>query len=92
MDAKRISEFEAKLAAEGYEVGTKSMEPSSEMADHSHHFHVLGLVTAGDFHITVEGESRHFEVGDQFTMAADRVHSETVGPDGVSFVVGRRDP
>ena len=47
-------------------------------------------MTAGDIKITVDGKTRRYGVGDEFSMDLGQLHSELVGPEGVSFVVGRR--
>ena len=90
MTTPNVAAFEAKLAGQGYQVATKSMEPSLVLDDHTHDVEILGLVTAGDIKITVDGKARRYGVGDEFTMDLGQLHSELVGPEGVSFVVGRR--
>lgn len=82
--------FEAELKAEGYEVNISSSE-ARKTGDHSHDFHVKALVTAGAITLSCEGETRTYGPGDVFTMAAGAIHTEEVGPEGVSYVVGRRD-
>jgi len=62
------------------------------LGDHDHPFDVRGLVTAGEFTVTIDGDSRRYGPGDQFAVVAGRVHSEVVGPEGVTFLVGRREP
>jgi quercetin dioxygenase-like cupin family protein len=85
-----IVKFEAELLAGGYEIATKTVEPSSVVEEHTHDFDVSGMVTSGGFEITVEGKATHYGVGDQFTMAAGCSHAEAIGPQGVRFTVGRR--
>jgi len=92
MTERDVAEFRAELAGEGYEVATKSMDPSMELGEHTHDFHVRALVTSGEISITTGGETRRYGLGDRFTMAAGRVHSEVVGPEGVTFIIGRRTP
>ena len=48
------------------------------------------LVTQGEISVTVDGETTTCRAGDRFALEANRVHSEVVGPEGVSYVVGRR--
>jgi len=86
------AKFETALAADGFAVAMKSMDPSMVVDDHTHDFEVRGLVTEGHFNITVGGQTTRYAAGDRFEMAAGCVHSEEIGPDGVTFVVGRRDP
>jgi quercetin dioxygenase-like cupin family protein len=83
--------FKAAIAAEGYEPVEKSMEPACALDDHTHPFHVKALVTEGVISITVGGRTTRYGPGDQFTMAAGCVHSEVVGPDGVTFISGRKE-
>jgi quercetin dioxygenase-like cupin family protein len=91
MNNSDVAAFEAELTAEGFEVSSKSLDASMVVEDHTHDFNVRGLVTAGAFDITVDGRTTHYGVGKQFTMAAGCVHAEAIGPEGVSFTVGRRD-
>jgi quercetin dioxygenase-like cupin family protein len=90
MDKLDIAKFEAELSADGYEVVTKSAEPSSVVEEHTHDFDVSGIVTSGGFEITVAGKATHYGVGDKFTMAAGCRHAEAIDAQGVSFTVGRR--
>lgn len=92
MAEQNIGGFEAERATKGYDAATKSMDPAMQLDDHTHDFDVRGLVTSGEISITVDGETRRYRVGDQFTMAAGCVHSEVVGRDGVTFIVGRLAP
>ena len=91
MDNSVVAAFEAELTAEGFGVSTKSMNALMVVEDHAHDVSVRGLVTAGAFDITVDGKTTHYRIGDQFTMAAGCVHAEAIGPEGVSFTVGRRE-
>jgi quercetin dioxygenase-like cupin family protein len=85
-----IAKFEAELSAGGYEIATKSVEPSSVVEEHTHDFDVSGMVTSGGFEITVDDKATHYGVGDKFTMAAGCAHAEAIDAQGVSFTVGRR--
>jgi quercetin dioxygenase-like cupin family protein len=82
--------FEAEVSAEGYDVFTKSMPAGETIGDHTHDFDVQLLVTAGEIAITVDGETTTCRAGNRFALEAHRVHSEAVGPEGVSYIVGRR--
>ena len=50
------------------------------------------LVLDGEITLTVSGDARTYRSGDVFTMAAGCAHAESVGPDGVRYLVGRRKP
>jgi quercetin dioxygenase-like cupin family protein len=84
-------EFEALLAAEGFEqVVTVEREPNGSMDRHSHPFEAKALVEHGQLSIgTTEGE-RHYRAGDIFHLQADVPHWEAYGPAGVTYLVGRK--
>ena len=84
------SAFEAKVTAEGYEVFRKTLGPEEGLGDHAHDYDVWGLVTAGEFRISCGGSTRSYRAGEEFLLAAESEHSEAAGPEGCSFVVGRR--
>lgn len=82
--------FEADLKARGYiEIMSRSLEPRPANDEHAHDFSVRGLVTAGEFIITRDGEARSYKAGDVFEVAAGVRHNEAVGPTGTSLMTGR---
>jgi quercetin dioxygenase-like cupin family protein len=86
-----ITAFEAGLRAGGYsEIERKRYEPRPANGEHGHHFSVRGLILDGAFTVTLEGVERTYRKGDVFEVAADRLHFEEVGPEGVELLVGRR--
>ncbi len=90
MDAEQ---FEERLRQEGYgEIATRSLPPGHRNAPHAHPFEVRALVLSGQITLDVAGEPRRYGAGQVFTMAAGCEHAETVGGDGVTYVVGRRRP
>ncbi len=90
MSATDTSAFEAKVSAEGYEIFKRTLQPGEGLDDHAHDFDVWGLVTAGEFRITVEGTTTGYRAGQEFRLDSGCEHSESAGPEGVTFVVGRR--
>jgi quercetin dioxygenase-like cupin family protein len=88
MDTKA---FEAGLEADGYsEIERKRYEPRPANGEHGHHFSVRGLILDGAFVVTKEGVERTYRPGEIFEVAADTMHFEAVGPNGVELIVGRR--
>jgi quercetin dioxygenase-like cupin family protein len=83
-------QFEEMLAAEGYAAVDRTMDPSMVVPDHTHDFDAKLLITSGEISVTVAGKTQTCGPGDQFELAKGTVHSEVVGPDGVSFIAGRR--
>lgn len=89
MNITDTSAFEARVAAEGYAIVKRSIGASEGLDDHDHDYDVWGLVTEGEFRITVDGETRRYPAGTEFRLAAGCSHSEQAGPAGASLVVGR---
>ena len=84
--------FEAELARDGYEARENAMQPGAFNSDHEHPFDARLLVLAGEMTVAFDGQSKTCRPGDSFELAAFVTHSETVGPNGVSYVAGRRKP
>jgi quercetin dioxygenase-like cupin family protein len=83
--------FEARLRAEGYdEILTKTLAPDVVIPDHTHPFDVLALVLDGEATIDCGQGPRTYRPGDTLEVARGVVHSERYGPNGYSFLVGRR--
>lgn len=84
------SAFKAKVAAQGYDVFRRSLQPSEGLGDHAHDYDVWGFVTSGEFRITIEGTTSSYREGEEFLLEAGCEHSESAGEQGCTFVVGRR--
>lgn len=85
------AEFEAELRRDGYdEVVDARLSPDHKPGDHSHPYDVRALILEGEFTIAVEGQARTYRPGDIFALDAKRRHSEWTGPNGVSYLAGRR--
>jgi quercetin dioxygenase-like cupin family protein len=84
------AEFEATLAKDGYEIVTRKMAPNTVNPDHTHDFDARVLVTEGAITITRAGQAARFEVGEWWAVPAGELHAEHAGPEGVSYVAGRR--
>jgi quercetin dioxygenase-like cupin family protein len=82
--------FEFALRRDGFTVERKTVAPSTCAAEHAHPFDVRALILNGEITLTVEGIDYTYRVGDIFVMPAGHRHAETVGPEGVEYVVGRR--
>ncbi|MCM5569266.1 cupin [Burkholderiaceae bacterium FT117] len=89
-----IEAFKRQLLADGYlEIVEKTMEPNLVIDMHSHPYDVRALVLAGTARIACSGEpEREYGPGDVLEVAAGRQHVERYGPDGYTFLVGRRHP
>jgi quercetin dioxygenase-like cupin family protein len=82
--------FEAELNREGYEIVTNTMAPNKLNDEHAHSFDAYLLVTAGQMTIAANGERHTYQTGETFRMPAGCRHSETAGPEGATYIAGRR--
>ena len=84
-------EFLALLSREGFhEVVTVTREPHGSLDVHAHPFEAKALIVAGDLTIRAGESQRHYRPGDVFHLATHAPHSESYGPDGVTYLVGRK--
>lgn len=85
------SDFEKKLRADGYtEIATQSLEPRPGKGHHGHDFAIRGLVLAGSFTVTQNGQSTTYRAGQIFEVADGHPHDESVGLEGASVLTGRK--
>jgi quercetin dioxygenase-like cupin family protein len=87
MDTKA---FEAKLKQAGYESETKTVAPNFASKPHTHEFDVWLLVVNGQLTLTRGETSETYRAGQTFEMTAGCLHTEQYGPDGTTYLVGRR--
>jgi len=86
-----IQTFNAQLKAEHFdEAVAVDRAVGYAMGEHQHPFDACALITAGDITLVVDGVSSHFRVGEVFRLPAGTPHLEAAGPEGVSFLSGRR--
>ena len=87
------STFEAfKAAAEGEgfdEVLVRDWGPNYETPEHEHPFDVRAQMVAGDFWLTLNGQTQHLKPGDIFRVPRNTRHSEKYGPQGATFWAAR---
>ena len=85
------SAFEAALKADGFgEIETKSIAPDVVNAAHAHPFAVRLMVVSGEITITSNGAAHTCRAGHTFALDANCEHAEQIGPQGVSYIVGRK--
>ena len=84
-------EFTQQLHNEGFGTVVKvEREPNGSMDLHSHPFEAKALILEGEITISAEGKTRHCLPGDVFQLAAYVPHTESYGPQGVSYLAGRK--
>ena len=84
-------QFEAELQKDGFSVREASMDAGTFNADHTHPFDARLFILDGEISVSYEGQTKTCRAGDVFSLDANILHSESVGPNGVSYVAGRRE-
>ena len=87
-----VEQFTQELTRDGFEAATRSMEPNLVNTTHAHPFEVRALMLAGELTLRSEGKTQVCRVGDVFTMQAGCAHDEHFGPEGATYLAGRRQP
>lgn len=86
-----VKAFEAGLRRDGFdEIFNREYPAGFQASAHTHAFDVRALVLGGEITLTVDGVEQAYRSGDVFVMDAGCRHAEAVGPEGVSYLVGRR--
>jgi len=92
-DTFDVDAFKAGLNRDGYtDISTKSMEADLFIDTHTHPFDVRAVVLEGEVTLNCDGEIKHLKAGDTLELARDIPHTEQYGPNGYTFLVGRRHP
>ncbi len=85
-----FDEFKHDKLEQGYEVIIeRRWEPNVVNDFHQHDFTADVLVVDGDFWLTAEGDTKHFEPGDTFYVPVGLEHKEKYGPNGCVCWVAR---
>ena len=83
--------FETWLKAGGYgEAMHRRMEAGQTAPDHAHPFDARLLVLEGEFVLEHNGNTRRYGPGEAFEVPANEPHGESFGPEGATYLVGRR--
>lgn len=86
-------EFESDWRNKGFaSFETQALRPHQASTPHAHPFDVAALVVDGEITLIWGGERRTYRPGDVFTMATGTQHHEIIGPQGVTYLAGRRRP
>lgn len=92
MNSMTFDEFHRLKLAQGFDqVLEREWEALFENTQHVHPFDTDALVVRGEFWLTVDGQTRHVQAGDTFTMARGVLHAERYGPEGATFWAARKN-
>ena len=79
-----------RLAADGFESFSWSDAPGTEYPPHHHdHDESLWLVR-GSIEFGIEGDRYALSPGDRLMLPRGTVHTAVAGPDGATYLIGRR--
>jgi uncharacterized cupin superfamily protein len=86
--------FERQMAEDGFSTPIPGhYEPGRFNEAHTHPFEVRGLILSGEMTITpIGGVGTCYRPGDVFVMPLAAPHQEHVGPEGCTYLWGRREP
>ena len=83
--------FKRELGELGFtEVLTRSWPANQFVDTHTHTFEVRALVLEGGLVLSCDGQNKTLRAGDIFTLEANRPHTEQYGPQGATYLVGRK--
>jgi quercetin dioxygenase-like cupin family protein len=82
--------FEAELQRNGYQIVVNTMQPDAINPEHVHDFDARLLVVAGEMTVVVGDQRNTYRVGETFSMTHGCRHAEHAGPQGATYVAGRR--
>lgn len=78
------------LEASGMSVTEWTDDADIHYPEHAHPRDEVLVVLRGEIRMTVAGRERMLGPGDRLALAAGERHVATVGPDGATYLVGRR--
>ena len=83
--------FEAELKRDGFtDIEVRSAQPDVFSPLHSHSCDIRALVMTGEITLQCDGASRTYGTGDTVVLAAGCEHTEQNGPEGYTYIVGRK--
>ncbi len=89
--ADDFARFAAAAAAAGYEETlVRNWPADAVVAEHTHPFAVRACIVAGEMWLTIDGQTRHLGIGDEFSLPAEAIHAERYGWCGATYWVARR--
>ena len=86
------TDFEAALQRDGYEIVARTMDPNATNPEHAHDFDARVLVLTGEMSLARDGTTHAYRPGETFEITHGHRHAEIAGPDGATYVAGRRMP
>ena len=87
-----FEDFQSRKLQEGYdEVLLREWAPGFTNEPHTHPFDTDALVAQGEFWLTMNRQTIHYQSGDMFQVARGVTHSERYGFEGAVFWAARKN-
>jgi quercetin dioxygenase-like cupin family protein len=78
------------LEDEGFTVARWRDEPNARYATHLHRDQEVCVVLEGSMTFVTNGDKRTLRAGDRLDIAPDTTHEAFVGPEGCTYLTGRK--
>ncbi len=85
-------QFKSELDTDAFECSEFSLEPNLQRENHTHPWHARILIQAGELTLTTQEGAHTYRAGDTCALAANVMHSERAGENGVRGLVGKKQP
>lgn len=87
------TEFLSIIAKQGFAEGVIVDRESNGFLDiHVHPFEAKALILAGELRMSVGKVEQVYTLGSVFHLLPNVPHAENYGPEGVRYLVGRKEP
>lgn len=84
-------EFRKLLAEQGFDEPLLiERAASAQLDNHVHPFEALALILTGNITISTEQGDTTYHPGETFHLQPNELHREAFGPQGVSYLAGRK--
>lgn len=83
-------ELIAELESDGISVTEWTDDAGAHYPSHAHPRDEVLIIMSGEIAMSIAGRERTLRAGDRLELRAGELHTATVGPDGATYLVGRR--
>jgi quercetin dioxygenase-like cupin family protein len=84
-------DFLKTLESKGFPGPIRIVREPGGLGEHSHPFESQALITQGSITLVIDGVETSYLPGDVFHLLSGQVHSESYGPEGVEYLVSRKE-
>lgn len=92
MSIETFESFQLRKLQEGFDqVLIRDWDPGFSNESHVHPFDTEAIVAEGEFWLTMNGQTLHYQKGDTFRVNRDVIHHERYGPEGAIFWAARKN-